>query len=257
MNSVLRVLIISVVVFGITQGKAVFPATAGQQSRLAYADGLFMKRSDKTKAAAALNIYRDVLKSNPGDAEAAWRVSMACYFVGFEVSKDNSEKKKMFAEGRDAGIASLALNAGSAQANFWTGVNMALYGQTTGVVKMLFTVPGVRGYLIRSAAIDPSYAYGGAYRILGKIDQELPGILGGSNKAAKDYYEKAINAAPDEPLNYLFMADLVLKTDRDRLKALDFAYKGLALPEPDESRHESKWALTKLKEFVKVNSYTK
>jgi tetratricopeptide (TPR) repeat protein len=182
---------------------------------------------------------------------------MACYFVGFEVTKDSDGKKKLFAEGRDAGLASLKLNPGSAPANFWTGVNMALYGQTVGILKMLFTLPTVRGYLYNSAKIDPSYAYGGAYRILGKIEQELPGILGGSYDRARQYYEKAIIAAPDEPMNYLFMADLALKTGRDRLNALDFAYKGLALPVPDESRHESHWAIAKLKEFIRVNSYPK
>ena len=50
---------------------------------------------------------------------------------------------------------------------------------------------------------------------------------------------------------------LALKAGRDRIGALDFAYKGLALPEPDESRHESHWAIDKLKEFIKVNSYSK
>jgi hypothetical protein len=229
---------------------------AGQEAenRFSAADALFIKRSDKPKAVEALEMYRKLYTVNPGDAEAAWRVSMACYFSGFEVARDKASKKSLFAEGRDAGLQSLKISTGSAPAYFWTAVNMALYGQTVGVLKMLFTLGTVRGYLENSVRLDPAYAYGGGYRILGKIEQELPGLLGGSNERARQYYGKAIEAAPDEPMNYLFMAELVLKVYHDRLKALDFAYKGLGQPEPDESRHESRWARAQLGKFAEEYS---
>lgn len=227
---------------------------AAASDRFSAADALFLDRSDKMKASEALELYRKFRAADPDDAEAAWRVSMACYYAGFEIAKDGASKKQLYAEGRDAGMAAVRLAPDSAPANFWTAVNMALYGQTVGVLKMLFTLGTVRAYLVKSVSIDPSYAYGGGYRILGKIEQELPGILGGSNERARSYYEKAIAAAPDEPLNYLFMADLTLKAYKDRLKALDYAVKGLEVPAPDASRHESIWALVELNKFVKKHS---
>lgn len=211
------------------------------------ADKLFLLRSDFSKAAEALEIYKSSYKAHPADAQIAWRVSMACYFYGFEIAKTQEEKKKYFEEGREAGLASISINPDSAPACFWTAVNMALYGQTAGVFKMLFTLGTVRGYLQKSLKHDPVYAYGGAYRILGKIEQELPGILGGSNEQARQYYLKAIKAVPDEPLNYLFLSELQYRVFNDKQGALETIEKALSFPVPDISRHESLWGLNELK----------
>ena len=213
-------------------------------------DNLFLSRSYYPNAIKALELYREYFTSHTEDAEAAWRVSMACYFAGYVIAKKNEDKKKIFAEGRDAGFASLKLNPDSAPACFWTAVNMALYGQTVGKIKMLFTVKTVRSLLEKSCKLDPAYAYGGAYRMLGKIEQELPGILGGSIRVAKKYYEEAIHVAPDEPLNYLFLADLQLNVFGDKKAAHDTVAKGLSLPVPDASRHESLWGARDLKKLA-------
>lgn len=225
------------------------PNIGADNGRFTEADKLFLERSDPSKAQKALSLYREYYASHKEDADAAWRVSMSCYFAGFEIAKSKQEKKRLFAEGRDSGLAAVKLNPDSAEANFWTAVNMALYGETVGVLKMLFTLGAVRGYLAKSAVIDPAYAYGGAYRILGKIEQELPGILGGSNERAKDYYLKAISIAPDEPLNYYFLADLQHKAFRDNVSAARTVERGLALPIPDPSRHESLWGRGELVKF--------
>jgi tetratricopeptide (TPR) repeat protein len=175
---------------------------------------------------------------------------MACYFAGFNIAADRATKKLLYAEGRDAGLYAVAHSTGSAAAHFWTAINMALYVETVGVVKMLFTLGTVREHLRKSAALDPSYAYAGAFRILGKIDESLPGVLGGSRERAEAYYRKAILLVPDEPVNYLFLARLLVERYGRRDDALGIAQQGLVLPQPDETRYESLEGKAELQKYV-------
>ena len=220
----------------------------------AEANTAFLGRADHAKALESLEAYRGIYKNNPDNFDAAWRLSMACYFVAFNALKDNEAKKRLFAEGRDAGLEAVERSPGSAEAHFWTAVNMALYGQTAGIFKMLFTLNTVRSHLQKSLEIDPNYAYGGAFRILGKIDESLPGILGGNKSLARVNYEKAIASAPGEPLNYYFLAKLVLDEYKDKALALEIAYKGLSISSIETYRVESLDALRELGNLVKTCS---
>lgn len=214
-------------------------------------DFAFKQRANPSRARLSLKLYRDGLAKYPKDSSAAWRVSMACYFVGLRLTHDNDQKKALFKEGQAAGEAAIQLSKNCAPCHFWTAINMALYGETVGVFKMLFTLGGIREHLKKSIEADPYYAYGGAYRLLGLIDQKLPGILGGNNDDAKSYFEKAISHAPHEPLNYLFLAKLLKDAYDDEKGALKMAQKGLSVPEPTPDRLEARDALKNLQEFVK------
>ncbi|MHB9155630.1 MAG: hypothetical protein ACYC5N_08050 [Endomicrobiales bacterium] len=218
--------------------------------RFTEADAAFLNRGDRAAAYNALKLYGEFYAQAPDDFESAWRYSMACYFVGFNYTRERAEKIRLFGAGRDAGLKALQLSPGSAEGHFWAAVNMALYGETAGVFKMLFTLGTVRGHLAKSAEREPGYAYGGAFRVLGKIEESLPGILGGSRDAAMTYYDKAIASVPDEPLNYLFKAKLLADGYGNRQEALGVALRGLDKPVPDPSRYESLQALIILRDFT-------
>lgn len=214
------------------------------------ADEKFYLRADPANANEALRLYRQIYSKDSQDAEAGWRLSMACYFVGFEFTSNNDEKKKLFAEGRDAGLASAELNPGSAPAHFWAAINMALYGQVTGPVKMLFTLSDICRHLNETIKIDSTYAYGGAYRVLGAINESLPYILGGREEEAGKYYEKAIKACPDEPLNYYFLAKFLDSRRHNRKAAIDTARRGLLSDNIAAGRYESHKAIKELRKFL-------
>ena len=131
---------------------------------------------------------------------------------------------------------------------------MAYYGDTVGVVKMLYTLNSIYSHLEESIRINPSYAYGGAYRTLGKIYELLPGVFGGSNSKARAFYEKAIECAPDEPINYYFLACLTLSAYRDKSAAMQIARKGLSFGTPEYFRFESFQARMLLMQFLESNS---
>jgi len=214
------------------------------------ADDAFRLRQDSNNARKAMILYRKIFVENPQNSEAAWRLAMANYFVGLRLTQDSNKKLRYFLEGRDAGIKSTELAPNCAPCHFWTAINMALYGETAGVFKMIFSLATVKNHLKTSMAADPTYAFGGAQRLLGLIEQKLPGILGGDDQRALKYFEQAIVTAPDEPLNYLFLARLLSKELKQPEKAKQVARTGLSVPAPASDRVESIEALNDLKTLI-------
>ncbi len=213
-------------------------------------DDAFRQRYKKESALQALEIYRDLNQSHPQDPESGWRHSMACQFVGMRLTEDTELKKELFAEGKEAGLASVDLKEDCGPCHFWTAVNMALYGQTVGPLKTLFSLKPTREHLIRSLELEPTYAFGGANRILGIISWKLPGLLGGSDADARVYMQNAIAASPNEPMNYWFLSQLLLDAFNDPTQSLVIARQGMSLPEPGLDRIEAKEAWLDLKQYV-------
>jgi len=214
------------------------------------ADEAFMKRADIEKSFTAHQLYQKLYEESPDDFEAGWRLAMASYFIGIRHCKDSSKKSEIYAQGRDAGLASIKLKPNCAPCHFWTAINMALYGESVGIFKMLFTLDEIQEHLKKSIVIDPTYANSGGYRLMGAIKQKLPGILGGSNREAKEYFEKAIQTSPDEPLNYLFLSTLYRENFNELKKSMELASKGVMVPEPSSDRLESIEALAELKKQI-------
>jgi hypothetical protein len=221
-------------------------------TRFEAADQAFRERKEPERALEALKLYREFYKATPNDPEAGWRLGFACYFVGIRLTKERSEKRKIYSEGRDAALHAAELDDKCAACHFWGAINMVLYGDATGVFKMFFSLGDVKKHLKASLADDPTYAYGGGYRLLGQIDHYLPRILGGSKKRARGYYEQAISASPGEPLNYLFLSRL-LDDLHDRDGALAAARNGIAVPTPTPERLEALDAIEDLKKFLREN----
>lgn len=235
---------------------AFFTSTLAKSSvepiQIKLGDEAFRERQSPEQARLALESYRAAYLKTPSDPEVAWRLAMACYFVGLRLTQDADTKRSLFAEGRDAGEKSISLAPHCAACHFWTAINSALYGQTVGVFKMLFSLDEIRDHLKATIDIDPSYAYGGAYRVLGLIEQKLPGILGGSNTRARDDFQKAVAVAPDEPLNYLFLARLLKDEFNAPQGAYEVARQALTLPAPTHDRLESREALADLKALIEA-----
>ena len=234
----------------------VFTQHAHASQQYSEGDSAFLKRGEQEgggqdQARKALQLFREYHSKNPSDPESGWRHSMGCYFFGLHIAKDDDEKLQIFAEGRDAGKSALELAPKCAPCHFWTAINMALYGKHAGIFKMFFSISTIRHHLQETVNIDPGYAGAGAYRLLGLIEQKLPGILGGSNKRAKEYFEKAIRTVPDEPLNHLFLMKLLIEEMDDIEGAKAVAKKGLAVPPPPPDRIESIGSLKELEEFLK------
>jgi len=62
--------------------------------------------------------------------------------------------------------------------------------------------------------INPAYQNGGAYLVLGRMDFELPGLMGGSNKRAIQEYEQGLKVAPSNQLIKAYLAESYIDAGR-------------------------------------------
>lgn len=222
-----------------------FSGTASAESgwesapRFAEADQAYLERADSARAVFANERYEALYRADPEDWQAAWRLAMTCYFLGNRVATDKSEKEAFFVRGRDVALEATKLKPDCAPCHLLVGVNMALYAESVGVVKMIFTLRPIRRHLRRSLELDPAFSEGAAARTLGTIDQAVPFFLGGSSRRAQEYYQRALDIDPAEPLNYLFYA--YFRESRQELRAaLDLTKRGLEQPRPGLERLESR-----------------
>ncbi len=208
-------------------------------------DDAFLQRADPDRARFALKHFQTTYSHNAGEDEA-WRLAMACQYVGLNLIESPAEKQKLFLQGIQAGRRGVELNSECVPCHFWTAVNLALYGQSVGVWRMLGSLRDVLAHLRVVVRLDPSYAFGGAHRILGLIHQHIPGFLGGGKETARDYLEKAIAQAPGSPLNYFFLARLYAEEFSNKSEALRVARVALSFPLPSRSEVESHGAWSDL-----------
>jgi len=62
--------------------------------------------------------------------------------------------------------------------------------------------------------INPGYQNGGAYLVLGRMDYELPGVMGGSSKRAIQEYEQGLKVAPSNALMKVYLAESYIDAGR-------------------------------------------
>lgn len=171
---------------------------------------------------------------------------MATYFVAHRLESSTGERERQYQRGLDFGKRGLDTAPDCAPCAFWTAVNLALVSEIRGPFRSLRSLKEVRALLARAAALDPAYAFGGAYRVLGIIETRLPQLIGGDRYKAREYFHAAITAAPDEPMNYLELARLEAERFHDPKTALAIAARGLAQPPPARERFESREARQRL-----------
>ena len=224
------------------------------EAALARFDEAYRNRRDPIRARIALEGYRSLHQKQPERVELAWRLAMACQMVGHRIAKDPEEKASLFTEGKTAARAALERQPDCAPCHFWVAINMAQYAETVGVFKMLISLPEVRRHLKQAAESEPAYAFAGPYRILGLIDQKLPGIFGGDDDRARESFEKAIRLVPDNPMNYLFLARLLAENFHETEAALKIAREGLQRPPPPPHEIESVESREELAQFVLTES---
>jgi hypothetical protein len=209
----------------------------------------YRERADHDRARDAYRIFKEYFDAHPGDPTAAWHLGMACYFMGMRVV-DKADKKEMFAEGRDRAAEGLETDPDCGPCHLMTAVNHALWAREVGLFRTLVGLPSVKSHLHRAAELDPEFAGGAPYRVLAAIDKVVPRLLGGGRKKARRSIEKAIEVAPDEPLNYEILADILIDDYHDPAAAVKVARRGLRVPPPGPEYVESRDAIEALEHIV-------
>lgn len=195
------------------------------QSDLNKIDELFLKRENVQNAIDALQIihkYYNQQNTATTDTNVLWRVSLLNYYVGHHTDKSKSkERKNYFQEGVDSAQKCTEISTKPiVECYFWLATNTALLKQETGIFSLAFNLKDLIKLFIKAAEIDATYADGGPYRLLGQLYWKAPSMLGGDNKKAEEFFNKAIQIAPYEPLNYSFYAKYLLKENKKKAKEI-------------------------------------
>ena len=208
-------------------------STAGAQgieeARIAYAEGRFVE-------AAALG---EALGTSEGYALAAESLAIHGYYIAAE-----DEQPELFARAIRAADEAIRLDPESPEAHFQSAHAIGREAQTVSVMEALN-----RGYArrTREAAeealrLDPEMAE--AHLTLASWHAEIVNKMGrfvagmtyrATRRDALEYYEKALDLAPDEKTVYLEYANglLLFNRNRNREQARELLLRGLEIPPGD------------------------
>lgn len=178
--------------------------------------------------------------SAPRKAEAqAWKALVYMRFG--DHAKDTDQKLQFYDKGRQEAEAGIAADARSALAHFYRGANMGRWGLARGVIHSLFMLKDVRSEFERVRELDPRNL--DALLALAKVDQEVPGIFGGSRERAEKLVRTALAEDPHFTRGMLDLAELLDKTGRrgEALTWVKRAQTESAPTRPGEWKNYDRW----------------
>ncbi|MEW6456995.1 MAG: tetratricopeptide repeat protein [Acidobacteriota bacterium] len=173
------------------------------------ADNLFSMREELNKAKEAASIYEKIIKSDPKNFEAHWKLAKTIYYIGNH--SPEKERVEIFNKGVEISKKAIEINPDKAEGHFWLAVLYGVYGEARGVLKSLFLVDDIKEEANKSLSIDPNLEGAGAYRLLGRMYYKLPGIAGGSKEKSLEYLLKSKEMCPTNALTRIYLADTYLK----------------------------------------------
>jgi len=204
---------------------------------------LWQERENPKKQSEILDFLQTYPKIEK-NFEIDWRISRLVYYIGnFGIGKTlpKSEQVKLFQYGYKSAEVAKALEPNRVEGYYWFATNLGSYGLAKGILSALSNAKEGRDALIEAAKIDPSYQWGGPYRILGRYYQEVPSVISfGDKKKALEYYEKALSIEPDFRLNLLYLGVLQKKlgNTQEALRLFESAEKK---PDKDGRAEENRY----------------
>lgn len=188
--------------------------TGGAGDLLARAETLYLQRGDLSLALQAADAYRQVLEAEPANLEAGLRATYLLVWVGANHEGDDEAKYVDQALTVAQGVAER--HPDDPGARYWLGVCYGLAAMHSNIFSALSMADKTETEMRRVLAMDPSYDFGGAWRVLGRLYDKMPMLLGGDEDQAERMYAKALDVAPSYPLTRLYLADLRAKQGREQ-----------------------------------------
>jgi len=214
--------------------------------KLKQADSLYRqyeRTENQEPLKQTIEILDGLAQSDAANYDVAWRRARAYYSLGDD-AKGNSEKLRLFDQAIQSGKHAVELKSDGVEGHYWLGVSDGEYGQAKGLLKAYSMTKSIRAEMEAVIRINPAYHNGGAYLVLGRMDFELPGLMGGSNKRAIQEYEQGLKVAPSNLLIKAYLADSYIDAGRkDEARNLlneVLNNNGDQTPEARDARKEAK-----------------
>lgn len=173
------------------------------------ADALYAARDPLENVRACLELLETA--PTPHTYEVAWRLGRALFFLGQE-SQRREEARAYHARGAQESSQAARRAPEQVEGHFWLGVNLALLARLENPLSALRHAWRARRELEHAARIDPTYHAAGPLRVLGRLQHQLPRLVGGGPERARASFERAIEMAPANTVTRLYFAELLLET---------------------------------------------
>lgn len=169
---------------------------------------------------------RNHWRAHTNDATAGWQFARAC-FDWADFAKNDTERAERAEEGIAVSRQAIALDAKSAGAQYYLGLNLGQLAQTKlwGALKL---IDGMEAALKKSIELDAKFDYAGAHRSLTLLYRDAPGwpTSVGSRSKARQHLQKILELAPEYPGNQICHLESQLKwgetkTVRTRIPAVE------------------------------------
>ncbi len=161
---------------------------------VADADVLFSYGEDTARDLQALATLTRALVTDAHNYQVLWRAARAYYQVGDDAS--DREKQRYFERGIEMGQRAVAQQPAGVEGHFWLAANYGGLSEIRGIWQAFQMVKRVRTEMETALRLQPDYEDGSAYRALGEIARQLPGVLGGNLQRAIAYFEQGLRVAP-------------------------------------------------------------
>lgn len=257
----------------------------GDQQWNLRAEGAVNGHAKPAHVDAAIAAYEKAVAANPNDLDARWKLLRAIRFKGAYTTTSNDEKKKIYADGKKAGEATLALvdkllkakgvNSvtkatekqiadaaktipGAAESFLWDSVNWGEWALAYG--KMAAAREGAADRIRREATIamlvDPKLEGGAPARVLGRLHDQtprIPFITGwASSKEAVRFLNESLKADPTNKLTKVFLAEAMVSNDSDtKPQAIQMLREVVKAPNPPDYEVEQAAATEDAKALLK------
>lgn len=125
---------------------------------------------------------------------------------------DEEKRQRAYQEGAKAAQHAFELQDSNAQAHFLYAANLGSAERIKGLTNAAMKVQEIKQHVARAIELDPTHAQ--ALQMMGGLFMELPWFLGGDEKKAQEYLERAIAADGNFTNARMLLAKLYKKQDR-------------------------------------------
>jgi len=190
-------------------------------NRAENANGLVPQDTSILKAISIFESLQEPYNTSEQDLNAGLYLTKAYYFMAQYVAQGKGDKKLYFELAKDLSERYIYKYPKSVELLYWNLATMSNWAKLMGVrnVTKLGAADNYREKAVDVIVMDPNYEDGGGYFLLGAVyftAPYIPLIISWPNdeKAIK-YFKKATKTGRATPLQMLYLAEALIKTDQN------------------------------------------
>lgn len=192
-------------------------------------EDFWSERNSLEGAKKGYETLKTLAQQNPS-YEVSWKFARAAYHYAENFVKDNTLRRVIFTEGKEAAEKATTINPNAPEGWYWFGVCLGSWGEANGIMQSLGAVKPIVNAANKGIAINPGFEKGVFYTLRGRVYHRAPaGISVGDKKKAEEDYKQALILNPENRTARRFYAELLLDLGRKE-EAKTIIEKGLAIP---------------------------